>query len=418
MYYVKQPPAAGRTPKSEETMGECPFHSDDFSQFDHHAPEIRKNAEQLWQRLRGTEGLAHSDQYGGFYIVSRNADVRAAAVRHNLFSTSDGAAIPKEDRTPHIPEEIDPPLQLQFRRLLEPFLTQAQADALVPVIRRHVTERLDAFGGAQRVDFVSQFTAPFPVLLSLELFGFPKEDAALLVDLVETLINHRGTDVGRRASAGLTAYLERFLTAKAASAVSASEGIVASIALGEVEGRPLEMWEKVSMTRLLLFGGFTTVNLTMAMTMYHLAREPGLFTRLRAEPALMATAIDEFVRIASAGTYIARTVMSDTELGGTKLHTGEKLLLCYGAANRDPAIFRNPEAVMLERAPNPHLGFGFGTHRCMGASLAKVEIRVILEELLSRYEGFEPDPDQPVIWGEGETQGLKSLPLVLHARKS
>ena len=168
------------------------------------------------------------------------------------------------------------------------------------------------------------------------------------------------------------------------------------------------------MTRLLLFGGFTTVNVTMSYTMYRFARDPELYRRLRDNPELMATALDEFVRIASAGTYIARTVQTDTELGGTKLHAGDKLLLSYGAANRDPAAFANPDEVVLDRSPNPHLGFGFGTHRCMGSILAKAEMQIILEELFKRYDRFELDPAGEIVWGAGETQGINALPLILH----
>ena len=395
-------------------MSGCPIHHSGFANFDHHSAQHRKDAEALWAEMRETPGLAHSDQHGGFYIVSRNADVRQAAVRHALFSTTGGAALPSEHRTPHIPEEIDPPLQLQYRKILEPFLGQLQVDSLEPLVRRHVIDRLNGFGGATRVDFVKQFTEPFPVLLSLELFGFPQEDAALLVGLIDTLIGARGNPEGVAASEQLTAYLEKFLATKAASASAPSDDIVASIALGQVDGRPLEMWEKVSMTRLLLFGGFTTVNVTMSYTMYRFARDPELYRRLRDNPELMATALDEFVRIASAGTYIARTVQTDTELGGTKLHAGDKLLLSYGAANRDPAAFANPDEVVLDRSPNPHLGFGFGTHRCMGSILAKAEMQIILEELFKRYDRFELDPAGEIVWGAGETQGINALPLILH----
>jgi len=398
----------------EKDMAGCPAASSAFADFDHHSPQNRKGAEMLWERMRATTGLARSERHGGFYVAARNADVRAAAVRHALYSTTGGAALPAEHRTPHIPEEIDPPLQLQYRKLLDPFLGRAQVDAVVPLIRRHVNARLDGFGGATRVDFVRQFTAPFPVLLSLELFGFPGEDAELLVDLVDTLIGARDNTKGAEASAQLTAYLERFLTARAASASAPTDDIVASIALGQVNGRPLEMWEKVSMTRLLLFGGFTTVNVTMSYTMYRFAREPALYQRLRDTPALMPTALDEFVRIASAGTYIARTVQADTELAGMPLHAGEKILLCYGSANRDPAVFADPDTVVLDRSPNPHLGFGFGTHRCMGSILAKKEMEIILEELFKRFDRFELDPDGEIVWGSGETQGIVSLPLILH----
>lgn len=395
-------------------MSGCPVHNSEFADFDHHSAGHRKDAECQWAKLRETPGLAHSDRHGGFYVVSRNAEVRQAAVRHALFSTTGGAALPAEHRTPHIPEEVDPPLQLQYRKILEPFLGLPQVQALAPLVRQHAIDRLDGLGDATHVDFVKQVTAPFPVLLSLDLFGFPRQDAALLGDLIDTLIGARENSRGEEASQQLTAYLEQFLADKAASAAAPSDDIIASIALGQVDGRPLETWEKVSMARLLLFGGFTTVNVTLSYTMYRLAREPELYRQLRENPALMGTALEEFVRIASAGTYIARTVQADTELGGTALHAGDKLLLSYGSANRDPAAFADPDRIVLDRSPNPHLGFGFGTHRCMGAILAKAEIQIVLEELFKRFERFELDPAGTIVWGSGETQGIVSLPLILH----
>jgi len=398
-------------------MSSCPVDHGAFAQFDHHSKQNRKGAEAQWEAMRALPGLAHSDLYGGFHIVTRNADVRAAAVRHALYSTTGGAALPAEHRTPHIPEEVDPPLQLLYRKMIQPFLGEEQIDAAEGLIRRHAAALLDALGAETRVDFVRRVTEPFPVRFSLELFGFPEADAEMLFGLVETLIGARDDSRGVDASAELTSYLERFLEARAASAGSAADDIVAAIALGQIEGRPLEMWEKVSMTRLLLFGGFTTVNVTLSYTMYRFACEPELYTRLRADPGLMATALDEFVRIASAGTYIARTVQADAELAGVPLRAGDKLLLCYGSANRDPAIFADPDEVVLDRSPNPHLGFGFGTHRCMGSGLAKKEMQVILEEMFKRYDRLELDPAGKIVWGSGETQGIVSLPLILHPVK-
>lgn len=398
-------------------MSGCPVRNRAFASFDHHSPQNRKGIEPLWQQMRDEPGLAHSESHGGFHVITRMADVRAAAVRHALFSTTGGAALPAEHRTPHIPEEVDPPQQLKYRKLIEPFLGRGEVEELDGLIRRHAAALLDALAGETHVDIVKRFTEPFPVHLSLEMFGFPAADADLLVGLVDTLIGVRDDARGAEASAQLTAYLENFLDQQSATAGSPSESIVAAIALGKIDDRPMEMWEKVSMTRLLLFGGFTTVNVTLSYTFYRFAIEPDLYRQLRDDPALMPTALEEFVRVASAGTYIARTVQQDTELAGTPLCTGDKVLLCYGSANRDPAAFQEPDKVLLDRAPNSHVGFGFGTHRCMGSFLAKKEMQVVLEELFKRFDGFELDPAGDIVWGSGETQGIISLPLILQNRR-
>jgi cytochrome P450 len=152
--------------------------------------------------------------------------------------------------------------------------------------------------------------------------------------------------------------------------------------------------------------------------MYLFAKRPELVERLRGQLDGISTAIEEIIRLSSPGTYLRRTLTQDAEVGGTALKAGDQVLLCFGAANRDPAIFELPDEVVFERNPNPHVGFGFGTHRCMGSMLAKLEMRVAITELLERYERFELDPDHPPVWGGGETQGLASLPMILHARST
>lgn len=387
----------------------------EFADFDHHAPHHRFGAEAIWARLRAYPGLPRSERYGGFYLVARHADLRKAAAQHGLFSSAQGVALPSEHRTRHIPEEVDPPQQRDYRRLLDPFVSPGAILPAGPVARQLAIELLERLRGEARVDVVRQFTEVYPVYLSLSVFGFPRADADRLVELVDSLIHERGAEAGRQAGARLTEYLTDLLECKAATNRPHAD-VVSAIARGEIGGRPLDLDEKISMTRLLLFGGFTTVNLALSSTLYQFTLRPQLMDALRGDPGLYPTAVEEFVRIASPGTYLRRVVNADAELGGTKLREGEQVLLCFGAANRDSAIFDRPDEVILGRNPNPHLGFGFGTHRCMGSVLAKLEIRVVVEELLARYQRFELDPERAPVWGSGETQGFESLPLILSPR--
>jgi cytochrome P450 len=399
-------------------MTGCPYEADGFAGFDHHSDHHRDGAETLWTQMRETPGLPYSELYGGFYVVTRHADLRKIAAQHQIFSSAQGVALPSEHRTRHIPEEVDPPLQREYRRLLDPFLTPEAAAKHEPIARAIAIELLDSLQDTPRLDVVARFTETFPVYFSLAAFGFPRADADKLVSLVNRLIHGRESENGRQAGIALTDYLVAFLASREATALSPADDIVAAIALGTVSGRRLELQEKVSMTRLLLFGGFTTVNLALSYSMYLFAKRPELVERLRGQLDGISTAIEEIIRLSSPGTYLRRTLTQDAEVGGTALKAGDQVLLCFGAANRDPAIFELPDEVVFERNPNPHLGFGFGTHRCMGSMLAKLEMRVAITELLERYERFELDPDHPPVWGGGETQGLASLPMILHARST
>jgi cytochrome P450 len=399
---------------TQDIAAGCPF-GGEYAAFDHHSPHHRETAEAVWQRMRAEPQLPHSERYGGFYVVSRHAQVRSAAAQHKIYSSAQGVALPSEERTRHVPEEVDPPLHREYRRLLDPFLTPDRVAAHEGTVRSIAIELLDAFAGESRVEIVSRFTEPFPVYAALAIFGFPRSDADRLNSLVNTLITGRGNVTGRAASAELTDYLVGQLQERGANNDPSSD-IVAAIARGGVQGQPLSLEDQVSATRLLLFGGFTTVNIALSAALRVFALRPDLAERLRDEPRLYATATEEFVRYAAPGTYLRRVVVSETELGGTKLLPGDQVLLCFGAANRDPDVFSDPDEVNIDRNPNPHVGFGFGTHRCMGSSIAKLEMRVALEEILARYERLEIDPEAHITWGQGETQGLTSLPLILSPR--
>jgi len=397
-------------------MAEFPLSADDLTRFDHHSANHRCGAERRWAQMRLMDRLPRSEKYGGFHIVTRYADLRKASAQHSIFSTAMGVALPDEQRTPHIPEEVDPPLHREYRRIVEPYLSRAAIAELEPAARRIVVELLDAFGSRTEIEFVRGFAEPLPVYFALQAFGFPRQDAEVLNDLVARLIHGRASDDGKHASRTLTDYIEALLARKAATATSGSDDVVTAIAHGSVSNRPLTLEEQVSMTRLLLFGGFTTVQYALSYALYLLATHPELTRQLGENPGMLDTAIEEFLRLASPATYLRRTVMSDTELGGTALHPGDQVLLCFGAGNRDPTVFERPEDVVLDRKRNPHVAFGCGAHHCVGAWLARLEMRVALEELLRRYQGFQLDPAGCVKWGSGETQGLISLPLIVEPR--
>ncbi|GFE82053.1 cytochrome P450 [Steroidobacter agaridevorans] len=367
--------------------------------------------------MRAATELPHSDLYGGFHVVTRHADLRTAAAQHRIYSSAQGIALPNESRTRHVPAEVDPPLQREFRRLLDPFLTPERISANEAKVRAIASSLLDSLAGESRVEMVARFTEPFPVSAALAIFGFPPPDARRLSGLVDGLIHGRGSEASIKASQELTDYLIEQLKMRAASA-DPSTDVLAAVAHGSVEGRPLSIEDQVSITRLLLFGGFTTVNLALSQTLLLFAKYPELAEGLRSQPELFPTALEEFVRYASPATYLRRTVVAEAELGGSKLRAGDQVLLCFGAANRDPSVFDKPDEINLARNPNPHVGFGFGAHRCLGSAIAKLELRVALEEILRRYERVELDPDDSIAWGEGETQGLTRLPLVLRPRAS
>jgi len=167
------------------------------------------------------------------------------------------------------------------------------------------------------------------------------------------------------------------------------------------------------MIRLFLVGGFDTASMALAALVWWLAQHPEDCERLRQNPALIDATSEDAVRFSSPATYLRREVTEEVELGGTQLRAGDQVLVCFGAANRDPAKFADPDAILLDRKPNVHVGFGAGHHRCVGSFIAKLEMRVALEGILKRYKGLALDETQPVRYSPGLNQGIIALPLIL-----
>lgn len=389
----------------------------DIKGFDHRAENHRVGAGCLWSRMREVPELPESGNYGGFRIATRYADVAKIATKFDLFSSASGISFPDLDfGTRMYPAEADPPVQREYRRMLSRFLTRERVALMEPSVRQHVVTLLDKFPADGRVDFFAAFARPLPVLVSLELFGFPLADAAMLDGLVVALHDERGNEKAMEAAVALTRYLENLLLSRKAVATDPDADILSSIVLSTIDGVPMTLDEQVAMLRLLLFGGFATVAIVLSTALHWFALHPDDMNRLRDDPGLMDSAIEEFVRFASPATYLKRTVTQDTVLGCTHLRQGERVLISFAAANRDPAKFEAPDEVRLDRQENNHLGFGIGVHRCIGSLVAKLELRTALEEILERYERVEIDPAGTLKWESGENQGIIALPLILHRR--
>lgn len=390
-----------------ETPPTCPY-----ADFDHNGTDHRATAEAAWRDMRALPGVPRAEAHGGFYVLTRYSDVVAAALDWESYTSAQGIAIPDlhfEERL--VPIEYDPPRLRAYRRLVMRFLTPEAVRKHEPVIREVARSLTHAMSEHQRVDFVEAFARPFPTAVALHVLGFPREDAPLLDRLINTSIGGRGNDEAKAASAQLEEYIERFVTARRESKTSSDEIIGAIV--GESGDDQLSPSEQLSFVKLLLFGGFTTTTFAISSFMHWIARHPGDRDRLAAQPELMKSAVDEIVRYSSPGTYLGRVATRDLDVAGTPIPAGSRVLLSYGSANRDSGQFDRPDDLVLDRSPNPHLGFGMGPHRCIGVHLAKLELTVAIETLLDVLPSFVLAPDADIHWMSGETQGMLSLPLVL-----
>jgi cytochrome P450 len=382
--------------------------------YDIHAKDVRKGAECVWAQLRESPTLVRGDRYGSFYFVAKFKDMREALLKHGIFSSGSGITLPEAfNRTRHIPAETDPPLHKGYRAIIQRPLAADKVNAMEPAVRDIVLELLDSFVQQQRIDFFSAFARPLPVYVMLHFLGLPREDGRMIDNLVVELHTEVATGRITGGAKRLTEYAERVVDRREQSGGGPEDDFVATVLEGEIDGRPLTRDEKVNMVRQVLIGAFDTTSLTLSSGVWWLARHPEDAQRLRENPILMNTASEEIVRFASASTYLSRTLTQNFELGGTPLKQGERVLLCFGAANRDPSVFPDPDRIVLDRNPVNHLGFGLGLHRCVGSHLAKLQLRVALQELLNRYRELRLDPEGTIELSSGLGQGMISLPLIL-----
>jgi cytochrome P450 len=392
---------------------------DDLKDYDIHASDVRREAECAWARMRAAPTLVHGEKYGGFYFASKFKDMKEALLKHGIFSSGSGITLPEaRNRSRHIPAETDPPIHKGYRAIMQRTLTADRIKPMEPAVRGIVLDLLDAFRGQRRVEFFSAFARPLPIHVMLHFLGLPREDGAMLDALVVELHTEVATGVITGGAKKLTEYAESVIDRRENGPQAAADDFVATVIRGEIDGRPLTRDEKVNMVRQVLIGAFDTTSLTIAAGVWWLAQHAEDAQRLRDNPSLMNSASEEIVRFASASTYLRRTVTQDAELGGTTLHAGDKVLLCFAAANRDPSVFTDPDKVILDRTPINHLGFGLGLHRCVGSHLAKLQIQVAFTELLARYRELSLDPEGEIKFSSGLGQGIVALPMVFGAVSS
>jgi hypothetical protein len=391
--------------------------TDPFSHFNLHEKGVRGGVECLWAKMREQPTLPRSEALGGFHLISRYADLKKALLDPALFSSAQGITVPDQGvRSRHIPAETDPPLHKEYRNLMARHFGFDRVRKMEGRVRELAQILLDRVAGRSHVDFVDVLARPLPVHVSLALLGLPASDAELLDSLVKELHQEVATGIRTGAADKLTSYVRDSLVARRETASPADESLVSAILCGSVEGRPLTLDEQVSMVRLVLIGGFDSTAIALATAIWWLAQHGEDADRLHATPALIDTFSEEIVRFASPATYLRRTVTRDVDFGGTPLHAGDHVVLGFGAANRDPAEFVCPETVVIDRNPNRHLGFGFGAHRCIGSLVAKLEMRIAVEEITARYARIELDPAREIALSSGLNQGIIALPIILHPR--
>ena len=313
--------------------------------------------------------------------------------------------------------ENEPPVHTRLRRLVAAGFGRGQVERLRPRIEAVAGELADrlADGSPATVDLLPAYAEPLPVAVIAALLGVPDSDRGLLrpwsnaiVKLYEYQVTAQARVAAERAAAEYVAYVRSLVAYRRRS--PGDDLLSELIGIRDADGSRLSEDELVATAVLLQMAGHEASVNVVGNGMLALLRHPDQLARLRAEPGLLGTAVEELIRYDSPLQLFERTAKQDAEVAGVTVRAGQKIAALLGAANRDPAVFADPDRLDVGRAVNPHLGFGAGIHYCLGAPLARVELQVSLGTLLARFPRLEL-AGEPVRRPEFVLRGLSSLPV-------
>jgi cytochrome P450 len=264
-------------------------------------------------------------------------------------------------------------------------------------------------------DFVQQVAVHYPLYVILSLLGMPESDFPFMLKVTQELFGNADGELQRGAGAQdqlapLLELFEYFNALTASRRANPTDDLASTIANATIDGEPLPDVDAVSYYLIIATAGHDTTSSTVSGGLQALMEHPGQLRRLRADPGLLTSATEEMIRWVTPVKEFMRTATADTEIAGVPVAEGESVLLSYPSANRDEAVFENPFVFDVARAPNRHLAFGFGVHFCLGAALARMEVRSLFAELLPRLESVEP-AGTPAWTATTFVGGLKRLPI-------
>jgi len=388
-------------------------------------PEVLADPYPLYARLR-SEDPVHWDPFLHAWVVTRYADV--LTVLHDYSA----------DRTP-TPEQLtamglsdlnpiaavmvkqmlflDAPAHTRLRGLASTAFTPRRVDVLRGHIQEIADRLLDRVAGAGRMEVIADFAAPLPAIVTAEMLGVPADDHPELkrwsADFAEMLGNfqHNPDRVPRvlRSVEEMTEYFRRAIERLRRQP---REGLIHSLMTAEIDGDRLSEEEVIANCIVTMVGGQETTTNLIGNGLLTLLRHPAELARLRDDPSLTPSAVEELLRFESPSQHTARMAPSDRDLGGRPIRKRQAVIAVMGAANRDPERFPDPDRLDLSRAPNRHVAFGWAAHFCFGAPLARLEGQIAFDTLLRRLPGLRWEP-RPLAWRENlGLRGLTALPVV------
>ena len=373
--------------------------------FDHHSRDFQDHRHAGWAELRKCP-VAFSPEHGGFWVVSGYEEVKAVS-RDAVTFSSEFRPDPPDDvkylgicglpRLKGLPAagiaEAESSYHQVLRRVLNPFLLPPAVQRLEPFMQQVATWFLDRKIGSGAMDVVLDFTNPVPAIMTMGLIGLPCEEWEPWAELFHATVAYPYNAPEYAQALGRVPEMMGGLLKEAADRRRhPRDDILTALVECKVDGeRSLSDEELTGVLWNLVGGGLDTTTSLTSLSLYHLDEHPELRRQLIEHPELLPTATEEFLRYFSVNETLTRTVTSEVELGGQQLHRGDFVLLSWLSANLDESTFDDPERVILDRSPNPHLAFGVGPYRCIGMHLARTMFQILMTEVLTRIPDYRID---------------------------
>ena len=402
-----------------------------------HADPARLNAAFAWLRQNEPVARAELPDFDPFYLVTKHADILEVSRDNSLFPYGDfpSTLAPRqavqrgrEARAAGRPllytlVQMDEPDHMKYRALTQAWFMPQNIRRLEGRIRelaREAVARMEALGG--ECDFVDEVALHFPLRVILEILGVPREDEPRMLKLTQELFGATDPDLRREGGdetpearqlivqATMMDFFNYFTALTEDRRARPREDVASTIANATIDGQLISTFDAMSYYLIIATAGHDTTSSSTAGAMWALAERPAELAKVRANRALIPGLVDESIRWTTPVRHFMRSAAADTILRGKAIAKGEWLMLCYPSGNRDEEVFEDPYEFRVDRSPNRHLAFGYGAHLCLGQHLAKMEMRILWEELLPRLKSVEL-AGEPKLSEANFVNGPKALPI-------
>jgi cytochrome P450 len=388
-----------------------------------------------WTQLRRLDPLHRCEPAGfdSFYAVVRHRDISEISKQPDLFWNRRGIVLESTQQRTILEAEsgigslrailvMDPPEHRDYRKVASAWFTPRAIGRVDPVARESAKSLVDrlverARGGEGECEFASEIAAAHPLRILSTILGVPREEEPRILALTTQLfasddpdLQREGEDRPAAAKALALDFFRLFNEVIEDRRANPRDDLASVLANARVDGEPMRPMETLGYFLIVFTAGHDTTKNALVGGLQALAQHPEEFEKLKRKPELVPSAVEEILRWASPVNYMKRVVGRDLEFRGQKLREGDRLVLFYGSANRDEAVFEDPFEFRVDREPNPHLAFGIGEHFCLGAHLARRSQRALVAELVRRLDGIEL-AGEPERIHSSFVVGLKKLPL-------